>query len=194
LFIGNDHIDQLERGIEKMSNQKRMKGILVIVVIALALGIAIQLVPVDRSNPPVNQELSWDSPRTRDFARRACFDCHSNETQWPWYSRIAPVSWLIVYDVENGRKELNFSEEGYNSDDAPAELASEIEETIRNGSMPPWNYVMANRKARRLSTSEKEDLIQGYKFSLLKNSSNETGTQKFEKGYRNHSENDDDDD
>jgi mono/diheme cytochrome c family protein len=71
----------------------------------LVLVAAAQLVPYgrDHDNPPVAAEPTWDTPTTRELARRACFDCHSNETQWPWYSNIAPLSWLIQRDVEEGR-------------------------------------------------------------------------------------------
>ena len=78
-----------------------------------AVGFAvIQLVPIgwDHSNPPVTGEPQWDSQTTRDLAVRACFDCHSNDTDWPWYSYVAPVSWLVVGDILSGREELNFSE------------------------------------------------------------------------------------
>ena len=71
--------------------------------------LAIQLIPYGRAhaNPPVLAEPAWDSPATRDLAVRACFDCHSNETVWPWYSNIAPVSWLVQRDVDGGRNKAN---------------------------------------------------------------------------------------
>src|SRR5215831_3235209 len=74
--------------------------------------VLIQLIPFGRehTNPPVTQEPAWDSPGTRELAKRACFDCHSNETVWPWYSRVAPVSWLTQRDVNGGRRHVNFSE------------------------------------------------------------------------------------
>ena len=81
-------------------------------IAAAALFIAIQFVPYGRAhtNPPVVQEAKWDSPQTRELAARACFNCHSNQTEWPWYSNIAPISWLLYRDVINGREQLNFSE------------------------------------------------------------------------------------
>jgi hypothetical protein len=71
----------------------------------VALLVAIQLVPYGRAhrNPPVGAEPAWDSPRTRDLAERACFACHGNTTTWPWYSTIAPVSWYVQRDVNEGR-------------------------------------------------------------------------------------------
>ena len=80
----------------------------------VGLTVAIQAVPYGRAhdNPPVRSEPQWDSPVTRDLVVRACFDCHSNETIWPWYANIAPISWLTTRDVDEGRDELNFSEWG----------------------------------------------------------------------------------
>ena len=71
---------------------------------ALVAALAIQVVPYgrDQVNPPVRMEPAWDSPQTRDLARRACFDCHSNETEWPPYSRVAPASWILQRDVTEG--------------------------------------------------------------------------------------------
>ena len=74
--------------------------------------LAIQFVPYGRAhtNPPVTAEPAWDSAETRELARRACFDCHSNETAWPSYTSISPASWLAQRHVNEGRRELNFSE------------------------------------------------------------------------------------
>ena len=130
--------------------------------------IVIQLIPAKRTNPPIKGEPVWDAHVTRELAARACFDCHSNETKWPWYSYVAPVSWLIAHDVQEGREEFNFSEWNRDLEDEPAELAEEIEETIRNGSMPPWKYEMANPEKRRLTPEEEEALIRGLKATVLK--------------------------
>ncbi len=82
-----------------------------LVLAAAGFGL-LQLVPYGRNhtNPPVAAEPAWASAQTRALAVRACFDCHSNETTWPWYSNVAPVSWLIQRDVDEGRRRLNFSE------------------------------------------------------------------------------------
>ncbi len=84
-------------------------GPLGLLIVAL---VAVQFVPTgfSHSNPPVVAEPAWDSPATRALAVQACFDCHSNETEWPWYSRVAPMSWLVEADVKKGRAALNFSE------------------------------------------------------------------------------------
>jgi hypothetical protein len=135
---------------------RRRLGIGVIVLIVL-FG-AIQLIPVSETNPPVVSEPNWDSPETRALGQAACFDCHSNETVWPWYSKIAPVSWLTASDVNRGRERLNFSDWG-----APRRRPlepREITRSIDGGRMPPWYYVIRHPKAK-LSSSEKQALIAG---------------------------------
>ena len=135
-----------------------MKRILKYVAIGVAvLFLLIQLVPYgrDHDNPPVTGEPDWDSPRTRELAQAACFDCHSNETEWPWYSNVAPVSWLVYRDVVNGRNKLNWSEW-----DGEQEEAGEAAETVEEGEMPPRQYTWVHFDAR-LSDAEKEELIAG---------------------------------
>ena len=91
---------------------KRFLQALLGIVGLIVIGLVIQLIPYghNHTNPPVVQEPSWNRPETRAIVKRACFDCHSNETVWPWYSNVAPVSWLIYRDVAEGRQHLNFSE------------------------------------------------------------------------------------
>lgn len=124
---------------------------------AIAVVAIMQAVPYGRShtNPPVAAEPAWDSPTTRALAVRACFDCHSNETGWPWYSNIAPVSWLIQSDVNSGRETLNFSEW-----DRPQESALEAAAAAQSGEMPPFQYRLIHPKAR-LSAAEKAALVRG---------------------------------
>lgn len=128
------------------------------VVGLIVLFVLIQLVPYGRAhtNPPVRQELAWDSAQTRELAARACFDCHSNETRWPWYSNVAPVSWLVQRDVDAGRTKLNFSEWGRRQKEA-----EESVKTVRKGEMPPWYYPWA-----RLSAEERQALIRGLTTSV----------------------------
>ncbi len=85
-----------------------MKKALIILIVIL---VAIQFIPVDKTNPPVTAELDAAMEIISVF-KRSCYDCHSNETVWPWYSSIAPVSWLVTADVKEARKHLNFSEWG----------------------------------------------------------------------------------
>lgn len=123
----------------------------------VALFLATQLVPYgrDHANPPVTQEPAWDSPRTRSLAVAACFDCHSNSTNWYWYTNIAPLSWLVQNDVEAGRSALNFSEW-----DRPQDGAGDVVELIQSGEMPPWYYWIIHPNAH-LSSAEKQQLIDG---------------------------------
>jgi heme-binding protein len=124
---------------------------------AVGLFVILQVVPYGRahSNPPVQQEPAWDSPQTRHLAARACFDCHSNQTQWPWYSHIAPASWLVQNHVDEGRAKLNFSE--WNR---PQGAAPESGKAVQEGEMPLPSYVWAHPKAR-LSPAESQTLVQG---------------------------------
>jgi hypothetical protein len=130
-----------------------------------------QAVPYGRSptNPPVTGEPKWDSPQTRVLAKAACFDCHSNMTTWPWYSNVAPVSWLVQRDVDGGRAALNFSE--WNK---PQDGAGDIAEAISSGSMPPWFYPLMHSNAN-LSASDQQRLIVGMA-ATLRNSPPPGGT------------------
>jgi len=138
-----------------------MKKTILVVVLSLLGGfLLIQFVPYRVSNPPVRNEPKWDSPRTRQLAVAACFDCHSNEVQTPWYGKVAPVSWLVTNHVNDGRAALNFSEwNGRGGGDAS--------ETIREGSMPPsyftWFGLHSNAK---LTKAERDELARGLDASL----------------------------
>lgn len=124
--------------------------------------VLIQLVPYGRShsNPPVVSEPAWNAPATRTLAVRACFDCHSNETRWPWYSNVAPVSWLVQWDVDEGREAVNFSE--WNR---TYEEAGEAAETVVEGEMPPAQYLLAHPDAK-LTAEEKRALAGGLAATL----------------------------
>lgn len=128
-----------------------------IVLVAIALFALIQLVPYgrDHENPPVVAEPAWDSPQTRELFFRACKDCHSHETVWPWYGSIAPASWLLQRDVEEGREHFNVSRWGQGKQDA-----DEAANMVRKGEMPPWFYLPAHPEAR-LTDAETQAFIQG---------------------------------
>ena len=135
------------------------------IVLSTLLGafLLMQLVPYRISNPSTRQEPRWDSPRTRELVVAACFDCHSNQTKAQWYSNIAPVSWWLKHDVDEGRSALNFSEwnsnRGKDADDAA--------EAVAKGSMPPSNYTWFGlHSAAKLTKAERDDLIRGLKASL----------------------------
>ncbi len=133
------------------------KAFLNVLLGGAALLLLIQLIPFgrDHTNPPVVQEPRWDSPQTRQMAKEHCFQCHSNETTWPWYSNIAPASWLIYNDVAEGRHKFNFSDWG----NRPGEL-DEIVEQIDRGSMPPIQYWIFHPSSR-LTTDQKAAFIKG---------------------------------
>lgn len=124
----------------------------------LALFALSQAVPYGRShtNPPVTAEPKWDAAATRQLASDACFDCHSNLTRWPWYTNVAPLSWLTQNDVSGGRSTLNFSEWNRPQDTG----VGDIVEAVRSGSMPPWFYKPMHPSSR-LSSAERDRLVAG---------------------------------
>lgn len=120
--------------------------------------IAAQCVRVSRINPPVGSDLVAPA-EVHNVLRAACYDCHSNETRWPWYSTVAPVSWWVLRHVNEGRRRLNFSDwDAYASDpDTVAQKLGEIATFVRNGEMAPW-YYRALYPLARLS-AEQRDLV-----------------------------------
>jgi hypothetical protein len=116
-----------------------------------------QLIPVERTNPPVDAEIVAE-PQVRTLLRRACYDCHSHETAWPWYTWVAPVSWLVTHDVNHGREELDFSR--FESYEAAKQLKSlrESAKEVEEGEMPLWYYVLLHPDAR-LGDEERRSLL-----------------------------------
>jgi hypothetical protein len=108
------------------------------------LFVVIQLVPYGwhHDNPPVVQDAPWPDSVSAALARESCYDCHSNETDWPAHSYVAPISWLVRRDVEAGRDELNFSRW-----DRDAGEADDAADAVRDGSMPPRQYTLVHRGA-----------------------------------------------
>ena len=125
-------------------------------VLVLVFG-ALQIIPYGRthSNPPTTMEPDWDSPRTRELAKRACFDCHSNETKWPWYANVAPMSWAVQFDVDAAREIVNYSEF-----ERTYPLSGYSGHRTRDGMMPPYKYMMAHPEAN-LTPQEREELARG---------------------------------
>ena len=118
--------------------------------------ILIQLIPVTLSNPAVVEDIT--APHAiKSILKRACYDCHSHETVWPWYSKVAPISWLLAYDVHEGREELNFSNWGHYTEQKRSKKFKEIVEEIDEGEMPPWFYLPLHPEAS-LSTDEQQQL------------------------------------
>jgi hypothetical protein len=134
-------MNNTREGCEKMK-------LLVQSLIVLCLIIAIiQFFPISRTNPPVESEIPA-SDEVRSILRRACYDCHSNETIWPWYSRVAPVSWLVASDVREGREKLNFSRWNSYSEKKQTKLLKDIREEVEEDEMPPITYRMMHKDAR----------------------------------------------
>jgi mono/diheme cytochrome c family protein len=137
---------------------------------------AMQVVPYgrDHTNPATTAEPKWNAPGTRALFRRACFDCHSNETVWPWYANVAPVSWLVQNDVEGGRLHLNFSEW-----DRPQRHAADVALEVREGAMPPAVYLPLHASAK-LSDAERAALIAGAEASLGKQNQSDARPKLFQ--------------
>ena len=123
----------------------------------------IQLVPSGITHPAARREPAWDSPRTRQLAVAACFDCHSNRTRTFWYEKVAPVSWWIGNHVSEGRNKLNFSE----FDPAHNRGGDRAARTVRNGSMPPAYYTWFGLHGdAKLSAADREALASGLERTL----------------------------
>lgn len=138
-----------------------MRWILAVGLLLVLGFMLIQLVPYgkDHTNPtvPAENDWEWDSPRTEALVRGACYDCHSNETKWPWYSNVAPMSWLVVRDVQEARSMFNLSEMTL----AEGKIrVSEMVERVSGNKMPPPQYTAIHSEAR-FSTVERQDVING---------------------------------
>lgn len=129
------------------------------ILIGLAItAVAIQFIPYGKNhtNPPVMSEPVWDSPRTKELFNSACADCHSHQTKYPWYSNIAPVSWMLARDVEEGREHFNVSTWGTQKKNEGNEAVKEV----REGEMPLWFYLPTHPEAK-LTDAQKQELMSG---------------------------------
>lgn len=146
------------------------KKILYAIIVLL---VAIQFVPVTRDNPPADQPLEV-SGKEKELLKNACYDCHSNETVWPWYSYVAPISWVVAGHTHNGRKEINFSEWGkYEEGKKDHKLEESIEE-VEEGKMPIPGYSVMHEKAE-LTKEDRDILINFFKAQRKKLNVEETG-------------------
>lgn len=120
--------------------------------------VLIQLVRPAQTNPPVTGVVQAP-PEVMTLLQRSCWDCHSNETRWPWYSQVAPVSWLLTRDVRDGREHLNFSEwQGYEEGRQLKKL-QEIAEEVEEGEMPMAIYLPLHPEAK-LTAAERTTLVE----------------------------------
>lgn len=124
-----------------------MRSLFRATAITFVLALAIQLIPVTRDNPPVTGPIGAPAPVAATL-RRACFDCHSNETVWPWYSHVAPASWLVAHDVHEGREHVNFSTWASLSTAERQKRLLEIAEEVEKGAMPPGIYTPLHPETR----------------------------------------------
>jgi mono/diheme cytochrome c family protein len=149
-----------------------MKRILQIVGVCAVGLLLIQLIPFGhtRTNPPAVAEPNWSSGQARTLVKEHCFQCHSNETHWTWYTNIAPGSWLIAMDVIEGRQHFNFSDWKHK----PGEL-DEMVGAIQSGEMPPIQYWIFHPSAR-MNAQQKQDLIQALETSVNNEAARGSGT------------------
>jgi hypothetical protein len=116
-------------------------------LIATLVLVLIQFIPVTRDNPR-DRRGPGASPEVTAVLRRACYDCHSHETVWPWYSRVAPVSWLVAYDVHEGREVFNLSNLQDISQETQVKVRAKALEEVEAGEMPQWYYLPLHPDAR----------------------------------------------
>lgn len=129
---------------------KKFIAVLVVVIVG------IQFIPIERINPPVQSDI--DAPANiKAIFKKACYDCHSNETNWAWYTKVAPASFLAVNDVNDGRKHLNFSEWNINKE---SKYKEEIWDEIREEQMPPWQYKIFHSEAKL--TQDEKNLLRNW--------------------------------
>jgi hypothetical protein len=125
-----------------------------------AVAVLLQLVPYgrDHTNPPVTQDAPWPDGRARELATTACYDCHSNQTRWPPQSHVAPFSWMVTRDVEQGREALNFST-WFSAGDTDDDEADDAAEVVADAEMPPRRYLLVHPDAA-LSDAERQVLVE----------------------------------
>ena len=136
--------------------KKVAKGLKIIILSLAAVFLLAQLIRIDKSNPPVRSDLASGS--AKPVLHRACYNCHSNETIWPWYSSVAPTSWLVGSDVRGARSHLNFSEWGTYDSGTRSHKLRAIAEEVKGGDMPPWYYSFVHRDSR-LSASDRNQIL-----------------------------------
>lgn len=132
-------------------NWARVKIAVFILVVFL---IAIQFIQPKRTNPPAIPSRALSAhvrvpEEVEGLLRRACGDCHSNQTVWPWYSHVAPISWVVIDDVNQGRRHMNFDDwEAQQSPKQANDHLIDICKEITAKGMPPFSYRIAHRESQ----------------------------------------------
>jgi Haem-binding domain len=138
--------------------KKKWRWIFAALVVVFLL---LQFTNPSRTNPPVVHDLMATNPPPPEIAallHAACYDCHSDETRWPWYSHVAPVSWLIADDVKEGRRHVNFSDWPFADPSRAARYLEDMSDELGYDEMPPAQYQWMH-PAAQLSTDERQQLI-----------------------------------
>jgi hypothetical protein len=136
--------------------KKKLKWIFAALVVCFAL---LQFTNPPRTNPPVKNDFiaaANPPPQMATMLHAACYDCHSSETRWPWYSRVAPMSWQIAKDVNDGRDNLNLSDWPSNDPKRAAKKMEDMSEQIGYGEMPLKKYTLIHAGARLTGSQRKE--------------------------------------
>lgn len=142
-----------------------MKKILIIIIVAFVL---IQFFPIDKNNPIATPQMDFlkikNTPeKTATLIRNACYDCHSNESKFPWYANIQPVGWFLADHIKEGRKELNFSTFATYDKKRQAKKLKEAAEQLEKNEMPLDSYVILHPEAK-LTAADKKEMIDYFKF------------------------------
>ena len=139
--------------------------------------VLIQFYPMERINPPASHEIAAP-PSIETILERACADCHSNHTRWPWYAHVAPLSWLVVRDVEQGRQHLNFSTWDKYADDPETEITKlrNIDKVMHDRSMPQWYYLLGHPSAR-LTDADRDEIEKWVSGSITRLKQHQQGEQ-----------------
>jgi hypothetical protein len=156
----------LEKAQEAASIEMRtaLKIVKWVLIVLLCLFVLIQLKRPARMNPAVDESQTIEAhtqrpPQVKEIFDRSCRDCHSNKTEWPWYTNVAPVSWWITDHVNQGRKDLNFSEWGKLDKDRQDKKLRQICDEVEDGAMPLSSYLPMHPRAK-LSEQDKKTLCE----------------------------------
>jgi hypothetical protein len=148
---------------------QKKKAALAILGIIAAVFVVIQIIPVNLTNPPVESDMSAPAD-VKAILKASCYDCHSNETVWPWYSKVAPISWLLAHDAKEGREKLNFSTWNRYSPEKQVVLVSEMIDQIKEGEMPPLPYTWKHSGSG--ITPDKLDILKAWEAANRKPKAN----------------------